>query len=50
MSCGKYHSLCITDKYIYSWGTGLAGRLGHGNEQDMLYPKIIEYPFRGKVI
>ena len=42
MTCGKYHSLCLTKKSIvYSWGTGLGGRLGHGDEEDVLIPKMI---------
>ncbi len=35
VSCGKYHSMCITkSRQIYSWGTGQGGRLGHNDENE----------------
>lgn len=34
--------MCITKKKkILSWGTGQGGRLGHGDEEDVLVPKEI---------
>ena len=27
---------------VYSWGHGLNGRLGHGDEHDILTPKVVE--------
>eukprot|EP01095_Lingulamoeba_sp_RSL-Kostka_P008375 TRINITY_DN2781_c1_g1_i1.p1 TRINITY_DN2781_c1_g1~~TRINITY_DN2781_c1_g1_i1.p1 ORF type:complete len:604 (+),score=224.26 TRINITY_DN2781_c1_g1_i1:84-1895(+) len=27
---------------VYSWGQGINGRLGHGDEEDQLVPKVIE--------
>ena len=40
--CGRLHSICITKrKRIFSWGTGLNGRLGHGNTEEVLEPKEI---------
>ncbi|EOD37060.1 hypothetical protein EMIHUDRAFT_362321, partial [Emiliania huxleyi CCMP1516] len=38
-----YHSLALTaDGSVWSWGGGLFGQLGHGDEQDQLLPKKIE--------
>ena len=29
---GFYHSMCLTDNnFVYSWGVGENGRLGHGD-------------------
>lgn len=42
------HSMCITKKKkILTWGSGQAGRLGHGDEEDILVPKEI-YEFSKK--
>ena len=41
--------MCLSDKkFIFSWGTGHGGRLGHGNEEDVMSPKIVEGIFKGK--
>ena len=51
IACGKQHSLCITQKKkIYSWGTGSGGRLGHGNDDDVLVPKDISDLSKRKII
>ena len=37
------HSLAITaDGAVWSWGRGLSGRLGHGDQRDQLLPKKVE--------
>ena len=37
------HSLAVSDEgRVYSWGFGFHGRLGHGNNQHQLTPKVIE--------
>ena len=37
ISCGKMHSMCLSSKKkIFSWGTGLNGRLGLGSNEDVL--------------
>lgn len=42
VACGSLHSMCITTKQkVFSWGNGKQGRLGHGNEDDMLLPNEI---------
>jgi len=43
VSAGTLHSLAITaDGAVWSWGNGLFGRLGHGDEQNQLLPKKVE--------
>ena len=43
--------MCLTKKKrIYSWGCGHSGRLGHGDEEDVLVPKEIHGIERGKPI
>ena len=41
--CGKLHSMCLSSKKkIFTWGTGLNGRLGHGHNEDVLVPTEIQ--------
>ncbi|KAK6588051.1 uvb-resistance uvr8 [Cryptosporidium xiaoi] len=43
VSCGSYHTGCLTsEKKAYTWGLGLQGRLGHGDNSDVFSPKLIE--------
>eukprot|EP00941_MAST-03F_sp_MAST-3F-sp1_P003873 g3873.t1 len=43
VSLGTSHSAALTfDNQTYTWGYGGDGRLGHGNEKDVLVPKILE--------
>ena len=43
VSAGREHSLAITaDGSVWSWGFGLHGRLGHGDQQSQLLPKKVE--------
>jgi len=38
--CGMTHNLAITSTGdIFSWGCGLLGRLGHGNQRNVFYPR-----------
>ncbi len=42
LSCGTKHVLALdADGNIYSWGCGLYGRLGHGNEVSVTKPRMI---------
>ncbi|CAO3616933.1 unnamed protein product [Cunninghamella blakesleeana] len=42
VSCGANHSLALDDEgYVYSWGFGGFGRLGHGEQKDSHVPKVI---------
>ncbi|KAI8086120.1 regulator of chromosome condensation 1/beta-lactamase-inhibitor protein II [Halteromyces radiatus] len=42
IACGTSHSLAMDDDgYVYSWGFGGYGRLGHGEQKDLLVPKVI---------
>ena len=43
VSAGAHHSLALTaDGALWSWGSGLSGRLGHGDTQEQLLPKKVE--------
>ena len=43
VSTGEHHSLALTaDGSVWSWGFGVFGRLGHGDQQDQLLPKKVE--------
>jgi len=43
VSAGERHSLALTaDGCVWSWGDGIFGQLGHGDEQDQLLPKKVE--------
>mmetsp|Transcript_128960 Transcript_128960/g.248468 ORF Transcript_128960/g.248468 Transcript_128960/m.248468 type:complete len:682 (-) Transcript_128960:68-2113(-) len=44
VSCGDFHTACVTlnPTHVYSWGLGLSGRLGHGDETDCHMPMAIE--------
>jgi len=42
ISCGYFHSACVTDEgHIYTWGCGGFGRLGHGERQKRVKPKAV---------
>ncbi|XP_041973907.1 probable E3 ubiquitin-protein ligase HERC2 [Aricia agestis] len=43
IACGGAHSACLTARgRIYTWGKGRYGRLGHGDSEDQLVPKMVE--------
>ncbi|PWA68772.1 hypothetical protein CTI12_AA293890 [Artemisia annua] len=43
ISCGSRHAVLVTEHgFIYSWGEGSCGRLGHGVESDVSTPQIID--------
>lgn len=44
VSCGDFHTACVilNPMHVYTWGLGLSGRLGHGDEADCLLPTPVE--------
>ncbi|XP_023713900.1 E3 ubiquitin-protein ligase HERC2 [Cryptotermes secundus] len=43
IACGGAHSAAITsNRDVYTWGKGRYGRLGHGDSEDQLKPKLVE--------
>ncbi|XP_031251112.1 PH, RCC1 and FYVE domains-containing protein 1-like isoform X1 [Pistacia vera] len=43
IACGRKHAVLVTKQgEIFSWGEEIGGRLGHGMEIDVPYPKLIE--------
>jgi len=44
MACGGASVIATTESnMIYSWGLGLTGRLGHGDEIDCAFPRRISF-------
>ncbi|XP_033632375.1 E3 ubiquitin-protein ligase HERC2-like [Asterias rubens] len=43
IACGGAHSACMTSSgELFTWGKGRYGRLGHGDSEDQLRPKLLE--------
>ena len=42
VGCGQSFSFLVTADGAYSWGCGYYGALGHGGEESLLKPKLIE--------
>eukprot|EP00742_Colponemidia_sp_Colp-10_P002931 GILJ01003128.1.p1 GENE.GILJ01003128.1~~GILJ01003128.1.p1 ORF type:complete len:794 (-),score=80.20 GILJ01003128.1:478-2859(-) len=43
VALGKYHTAAIDSRgQVYTWGWGLNGQLGHGNEQNQEEPRVVE--------
>ncbi|VEN55650.1 unnamed protein product, partial [Callosobruchus maculatus] len=48
---GQYHSLALScSGKVYTWGWGIHGQLGHGNCDNLFYPKELNFPFTVKQI
>lgn len=42
IAAGGAHSACITASgELFTWGKGRYGRLGHGDSEDQLKPKLV---------
>ncbi|CAN0925961.1 PH, RCC1 and FYVE domains-containing protein 1 [Linum grandiflorum] len=42
IACGSNHAVLVTRQgEIFTWGEGLGGRLGHGREANVPYPKLV---------
>jgi alpha-tubulin suppressor-like RCC1 family protein len=40
--CGDAHTLALADNgLVYTWGSGIDWTLGHGNQDDVLTPKLV---------
>jgi alpha-tubulin suppressor-like RCC1 family protein len=43
VTCGSYHTAAVTsDGSLWTWGGGMYGKLGHGNEAGCSTPKRVE--------
>ena len=50
VSCGVKHTLALDSQgYLYSWGTGTNGRLGHGTLESEPAPKLLDNLVSAKV-
>lgn len=51
VTCGSYHTCCVTnDGELYSWGGGMYGKLGHGDECGQPLPRKVEHLKHSKVV
>mmetsp|Transcript_11313 Transcript_11313/g.34971 ORF Transcript_11313/g.34971 Transcript_11313/m.34971 type:complete len:940 (+) Transcript_11313:1-2820(+) len=42
LACGGYHMLAVDqDSRVWSWGQGMWGKLGHGDQRSMYEPKLV---------
>ncbi len=41
IACGETHSICLSDRDVYTFGNGAQGALGHGNAKNQKAPKKI---------
>ena len=43
VTCGSYHTAAVTGSgLLFTWGGGMYGKLGHGNENGFNFPKRVE--------
>jgi alpha-tubulin suppressor-like RCC1 family protein len=42
IECGPFHMCAISEGFLYSWGKGIDGQLGHGNTKNMSKPIKVE--------
>lgn len=43
VTCGSYHTAAVSENgELYTWGGGMYGKLGHGNERGESSPKRVE--------
>eukprot|EP00929_Paragymnodinium_shiwhaense_P115768 TRINITY_DN8484_c0_g1_i2.p1 TRINITY_DN8484_c0_g1~~TRINITY_DN8484_c0_g1_i2.p1 ORF type:complete len:985 (-),score=268.41 TRINITY_DN8484_c0_g1_i2:149-3103(-) len=43
LACGGYHTLAIDlENRLWTWGQGMWGKLGHGDQRSMYEPKLVE--------
>ncbi|XP_033095328.1 ultraviolet-B receptor UVR8-like, partial [Anneissia japonica] len=41
VSCGKHHTVALTDHGVFSWGSSQFGQLGHGNHLTCTRPMLV---------
>ncbi|CAD7703407.1 unnamed protein product [Ostreobium quekettii] len=50
VSCGPYHTAAVSNLGIlYTWGDGLCGKLGHGDQESKHTPQPVEALYVGEV-
>jgi len=43
VSCGPFHSAAISeDNWLFTWGDGFGGKLGHGDEKSITTPRMVQ--------
>ncbi|XP_071960414.1 uncharacterized protein [Antedon mediterranea] len=41
VSCGKHHTMALTDHGVFSWGSSQFGQIGHGNRVTCTRPTLV---------
>lgn len=42
VSCGRYHTLALTENGVYAWGSCKFGQLGVGHLGQTVHPRLVE--------
>lgn len=42
VSCGRHHTVVLTENGVYSWGSNKFGQLGVGRVGQSVYPRMVE--------
>ncbi|XP_055923460.1 uncharacterized protein LOC129953936 isoform X2 [Eupeodes corollae] len=50
LEAGQYHNAVIADGFLYTWGWGVYGQLGHGSTENIPEPKLVPFFQYKKVI
>ncbi|XP_055848616.1 uncharacterized protein LOC129913788 isoform X2 [Episyrphus balteatus] len=50
LEAGQYHNAVIADGFLYTWGWGVYGQLGHGTTENIPEPKLVPFFQYKKVI
>ena len=51
VACGDFHTAAVTPTgELYTWGEGVNGKLGHGNNEPEVKPKLVTCLTTGKKV
>ena len=51
VSTGCSHTACITEQgALYTWGHGTSGQLGHGNDDHVYVPTLVQGALQGATV
>lgn len=42
VSCGRHHTLALTENGVYSWGSSKFGQLGVGHLGQSVHPRLVK--------
>lgn len=50
VTCGKHHTIALTENGVYSWGSNKFGQLGIGDVNQSAYPRMIETLYCRRIV